>query len=131
MKIYIASKANHRPTWRLLRDEGVPIISRWIDVDDKYSVDPAELDFQALWDTCVEDVLACDVLVCYVEPGEVLKGAILELGIAIGAGKKILLVGDREDYLKNGTWFNYRGCDHRVGWEIEEVLRDFIDEQEG
>jgi nucleoside 2-deoxyribosyltransferase len=125
MKIYIASKAFHRPQWRQLRDEGVPIISRWIDVDDKFTADPAELDFEALWDTCVEDVLACDVLVCYVGPGEVLKGALVELGIAIGAGKQILLVGDREEYLKNGTWINYRKCDHRVGWEIDEVLRDF------
>lgn len=125
MKIYIASKASHRPAWRALRDEGVPIISRWIDVDDKYSVDPAELDFQALWDTCVEDVLACDVLVCYVAPGEVLKGALIELGIAIGAGKQVLLVGDRDEFLKNGTWINYRKLDHRVGWDIEEVLRDF------
>lgn len=122
-KIYIASKANHRPTWRAFRQGGHNIISRWIDTDDKFTADPGELDFQALWDTCVEDVLACDVLVCYIERDEVLKGALLEIGIALGSGKRVILVGPRAEYLKNGTWINHRAIEHWADFRIGEVLQ--------
>lgn len=123
MKIYIASKAIHRPRWRSLRSAGVPIISRWIDVEDKYSADPTGLDFANLWDMCVEDVRECDVLVCYVEQGEVLKGALVELGGALLLGKRIIASGPRTAYADNGTWLHHSGIEYS-GKEISKLLVD-------
>lgn len=125
-KIYIASKASHRPHWRELRGHGHNIISRWIDVDDKYIGttfgDPVSLDYRALWDTCVQDVIACDVLICYVEPDEVLKGALIEVGVALGLGKRVICVGHKSDYLKNGTWINHRSIELVAGWGFGDIL---------
>lgn len=109
MKIYIASKALHRPQWRDYRKLGVPIISRWIDTPDEH-LDrelPAGFDFAQLWTQCVEDVVAADVTVVYVEHGEVLKGAILEVGVALGLGKKVVACGPMSTFLANGTWIHH------------------------
>lgn len=122
-KIYIASKAIHRPHWREYRGEGLPIISRWIDVDDKYSTDPEGLDYEALWDICVEDVSQADALVIYAEPDEVLKGAILELGLAIGQNKLIAMCGDLETFKQNGSWWSYRLMHDFTGHTIGYTLR--------
>jgi hypothetical protein len=104
-KIYVASKARHRPRWRALRDTfGYHIISQWIDVDDGYSEDPTGLDYGKLWKACIQDVQDCDVLVLYVETDEHLKGALVELGVALGLKKEIIVTGDLGD---NGTWFNH------------------------
>lgn len=101
-KIYIASKARHRPRWRDLRDNrGYDIISHWIDTPDEYSDDPTGLDYDKLWRTCIQDVKDCDTLVLYVETDEHLKGALVELGIALALGKDIIVTGDLGD---NGTW---------------------------
>lgn len=126
MKIYIASKAYHRPYWRRARDRaGVPIISRWIDVEDKFIGtifgDPECLDYTKLWVECVDDVKACDVLVVYVDRdrkhegdvSEVLKGALLEVGVALGLGKRVIAVGSPDHFLSNGTWLNHPNIDHR------------------
>lgn len=123
MKIYIASKANHRAKWRSLRSAGVPIISRWIDVDDKFSDDPTGLDYEKLWEMCVEDVRECSLLVCYVEFGEVLKGALVELGGALLLGKPIIACGPRSAYAANGTWLHHPGIQYSSK-EISKLLVD-------
>ncbi len=104
-KIYLASKAKHRPRWREFRDSlGYNIISRWIDTDDQYSEDPTGLDYGKLWEMCIQDAKNCDVLVLYVEPDEHLKGALVELGVALALGKEIIVTGDLGD---NGSWHNH------------------------
>lgn len=103
-KIYIASKAHHRPQWRELRNKGYDIISQWIDINDKYSQDPTGLDYTKLWDACVQDVRKCDILILYVEKDEHLKGALVQLGVALGLGKEIIVTGIFGD--DNGTWYH-------------------------
>lgn len=117
--IYIASKAIHRPHWRTHRDEyGVNIISRWIDTDDKYSTNPDGLDYEKLWSECLEDIWKSKVLICYVAEGEILKGALIEIGAATALGKPVLLCGHKPTFEENGTWFNLSNvmyCDERLG----------------
>lgn len=104
-KIYIASKAKHRPRWREFRDVmGYDIISQWIDTDDEFTENPEGLDYTKLWQACIQDVKDCDVLVLYVEEGEHLKGALVELGVALGLRKEIVMTGPIGD---NGTWHNH------------------------
>lgn len=115
MKIYIASKASHRPRWRAYRDGiyKVNIISRWIDVSDEHTDKPSDsgfpLDYVQLWQECVDDVKAADVVVVYVEPGEVLKGALIEAGVALGLGKRVVILSQRPiaDPFPNGTWYHH------------------------
>lgn len=48
----------------------------------------------------IEDVLACDLLIAFTEPprsGHSRGGRHVELGIAIGAGKRVWVVGHREN----------------------------------
>lgn len=129
MKIYIASKSIHRPYWRAFRDLGHNIISRWIDVEDKYTIDPTGLDFKELWEWCIKDVQECDVLVCYVEPGEVLKGALIEVGVALGLGKRVVCVGSIQDYLNNGTWLNHPRVEHCPGFQFSGLMEELRGEE--
>lgn len=105
-KIYIASKAKHRPRWRAAREAGAPLHSRWIDTPD--GVETIDLNYRGLWQTCIEDVRACTALVCYAEAGEVLKGALIEVGAALALRKHVFVCGSREAMAENGSWHLYR-----------------------
>lgn len=89
-EIYIASKTAHAHRWRLLRDKiGEPIISTWID--EAGAGESSDLD--DLWRRCVAEASSCDVLIVYREPGEVLKGAWVEVGAALAHGKPVYAIG--------------------------------------
>ena len=103
-KIYIASKAAYRPRWREFQDKGYDIVSSWIHTDDRYTDDPTGLDYAKLWQTCENDVRKCDVLVIYSQREDHLKGALVELGIALGLGKEIIACGDLTD---KGSWMHH------------------------
>lgn len=112
MKIYIASKANHRPSWRELRDEGYPINARWIDTDDKFTVCSDGLNYPVLWEMCHQDIYHADVLVCYAELGERHKGSLIEIGMALAFETPVILCGDTRAFEENGTWLNHRNVKH-------------------
>lgn len=88
MKIYIASKTIHAERWQALRAQGVNIISSWID---EMKVGPKDLT--AIARRCLAECRDCDGLIVYREEGEVLKGAFIEMGAALAAGKPVYLVG--------------------------------------
>ena len=129
-KIYIASKAKHRPRWRALRDSGVNINSRWIDTPDLYIGTTAgdgvsDLDYEKLWIQCIEDVINCDMLILYVEPGEVLKGALVEVGAALAAGRMVIACADLDGIEGIGTWWNHPLVEVIPSRSIGEVMGYF------
>ena len=88
--IYMASKTVHAPRWRRLRDEtGLPIISTWIDEAGKGET----ACFTDLWRRCVDEASSADAVIVYREPGEVLKGAFVEVGAALAVGTEVYAVG--------------------------------------
>lgn len=91
--IYMASKAiAHGPKWQALRGAGLPIISTWID-----ECDPGmTLDWPDLWTRCLEEAVSAEVLIAYMEPGETLKGAWVEVGAALATGVPVIGVGIEE-----------------------------------
>ena len=89
-KIYTASKTQHADKWKALRARGFPIISTWID---EAGVGETQ-SFSDLWTRCILEAKSCDLLLCYREPGEVLKGAFIEVGAALASGKPVAVVGD-------------------------------------
>lgn len=96
-KFYVASRASlpERPAmWRKLRDGGVQITSSWIDE----AGEEQSACLTDLWRRIAAEVSACQFLILYVEPDDFpLKGALIEVGMALGTGKRILVVAPEVD----------------------------------
>jgi hypothetical protein len=106
--IYVASKAMHAEKWRLLRARGHCIISTWIDeAGAGESGDYAELAHRCLIEAC-----QARVTLFYCQPGEIHKGALVEVGAALAAGNEVRCVGDCESiprvFRKHHRWIQ---CD--------------------
>lgn len=87
--IYIASKSKHGPRWREMRAAGLPITSTWIDESGEGETS----DWVDLWDRCIAEASKAGAFIMYQEPGEVQKGALVELGAALQAGVPVWWVG--------------------------------------
>lgn len=90
--VYVASRAStpERPAmWRALRDAGHPIIATWIDeAGEGETACNAEL-----WQRIEREVTGAERLVLYVEPQDFpLKGAYVEVGMALAAGVPVKVV---------------------------------------
>jgi hypothetical protein len=89
MTIYMSSRTKHSHVWRLLRQSGVPIISSWIDRSGD--------DWDDLWFSCLDECVRADKFILYIEPDDgTVRGALVELGARLGAGKRALYVGPPE-----------------------------------
>lgn len=85
---YVASKVQHATMWKQHRDQGVPIISTWID-----ETEPGQTkSLGELWVRIKEEIRQCDGLVFYAGPNELLKGAFVEAGIALAFDKPVVAV---------------------------------------
>jgi len=101
--VYIASKTKHAEHWRGWRSRGLPVISTWID-----EAGPGEsADLSNLWQRCISEASNCELLVCYREDGDVLKGAFIELGAALANGRDVWAFG-----LRGYTIANHPGIRH-------------------
>ena len=90
--IYVASKTKHFKKWLAFRDAGYAINSTWLDE----ALPGQSKDLSDLWVRCCMEVNQAGVLVAYREKGEILKGAMIEIGVALSKPKPVLLVGDWE-----------------------------------
>lgn len=88
--IYCASKTTHAVKWRALRAVGWNVVSTWIDEAGEGQT----TDYAELADRSIREAASADVLLLYCEPEESLKGALIEAGAALTAGKVVLCVGD-------------------------------------
>lgn len=102
VSVYFASKIHHAPIGRALAAEWTEFwwTSRWPThhVGKMPSIRAFAKEF---WLHDEEDVRASDVVLVYAEPGDKLRGALVEAGIAIGHGVRVVVVGENECY---GTW---------------------------
>jgi len=90
--IYVASRASvpaRGEMWRSLRAGGAPIISTWIDEDGEGQ----SHDLGELWERILREVTSAERLILYVEPDDFpLKGAFIEVGMALAAGVPVFVV---------------------------------------
>lgn len=107
-KIYLAARYSRHPEMRGVRDVleavGYTVTSRWIDMHGgKYpssftpeilNSDPAYCGALGLHD--VEDVTAADICISFTEGGGGKGGRHVEFGIALGLGRRLIVVGPRE-----------------------------------
>ena len=107
IKVYIASKLSYAKRFRDLREiwgmRGVDLHARWFDQAELEHVNH-ELtphDFHVFWLVDEEDVRQSDAVILYAENGDRLRGALVEVGMAIALGKLVIVIGDHPDY---GTW---------------------------
>ena len=97
--VYVASKVKHAAMWKQLRDSGVPIIATWIDEAGEGETE----SYSDLWTRCVKEASTAELLIAYIETGEVAKGALVEIGAAFAANVPVVLVGTAFD----GSWVNH------------------------
>lgn len=92
--VYIASRAVHAPKWRGLRERGLPVASTWIDEAGSGET----RDWSDLAARCIREAVGCRALLLYMERGELLKGALMETGAALGAGRPVVFVGPEDHH---------------------------------
>jgi hypothetical protein len=105
--IYSASKIwNNWRAVELREKHGFNIIARWIDFECGTKENPTGAkvftpsEKTVLWDQCGHDSTVCDMTVIYAEDGDEMRGALVEMGMTLGAGlalgipKPIYVVGD-------------------------------------
>jgi hypothetical protein len=101
--VYMASKVIHGTRWVELfgsfKAIGLELLSTWVHGD--LLAPDCDKDCIDLWQRCLNESASADVLILYREPGEQLKGALVELGAALAAGRAIITVGDFEGA---GSW---------------------------
>lgn len=89
LTIYVASKTKHAPMWLKFRDKGFPIVSTWIDeAGHGESSDLCDLAMR-----CIREAAEASFTVLYCEPGETLKGALMEAGSALASCREVRCVG--------------------------------------
>lgn len=96
--IYTASKVIHAGMWLSYRHRGWPIIATWIDE----AGEGESASLEDLWVRCIKEASSAAVVLLYCEPGETLKGALVEVGAALASGVPVLVVGDVQ-----ASWVNH------------------------
>lgn len=95
--VYVASRASipeRVQYWRLLRRLGWPIASTWIDEAGSGETE----DLGELWTRIGREVTGSAGLILYVEPADFpLKGALVEVGMALAAGVPVVVVAPGVD----------------------------------
>lgn len=90
--VYVASRASvleRGAMWRALRTAGANIISTWIDEDEEGLTGA----FDELWTRIEREIRVADRLVLYAESSDFpLKGAYVEVGMALAMGKPVFVV---------------------------------------
>lgn len=115
--IYVASRASipERPAmWRTLRDQGMPISSTWIDEAEQGETD----SFSDLWHRIEFEIRNSRGLILYAERDDFpLKGALIEVGMALGMGKPVAVVLPGDEFLEArslrpvGSWLHHSKCE--------------------
>lgn len=141
-KFYVASRASipDRPKmWKELREQGLDIVSSWIDEAGEGETD----DFSELWCRIMTEIEMCSALILYTEKDDFpLKGAFIEVGAAMVLGKPIYVV--MKDYNPSdytfkpiGSWINHpnvkcvksvEDCFESEDFD-EEVFSEFVLQQ--
>lgn len=92
IKVYIASKVEHAPKLAKIAVDGVHVNSRWIDLA---AIGQSRMKPVSHWQQeNFDDIASAHAFVFYVEPGDNLKGALVELGYAIGIERSVWIAGD-------------------------------------
>lgn len=102
MRIYLAADYYRRGELRAYREQleqyGHAVTSRWLDTNAS-SADLTEVQRARIAGECVYDIMNSDMLVCYTDEWRRHNhgGRHVELGLAIGLQRRVLVVGAPEN----------------------------------
>ena len=93
LSFYTAGKIWHAEKFQFLRDGFMmPVKARWIDLEQDSDIVANHKD--ELWQQCYEDVRDSDFVLLYCgESDEEQRGALVEIGMAYGMGKRVYAIG--------------------------------------
>lgn len=131
MKVYLAARYSRNEEMRAVRDAlesfGHCVTSRWVDcragkyltsfTPEHLNNDPEYCSTLALHD--LEDLTAADAVISFTdEQGGGKGGRHVEFGVALAQGKRVILVGPREN-----VFHTLPKVEHYLSWaELAEVL---------
>jgi len=94
MRVYVAS---HWPWWQALRAAGVPIAAGWLDQPFNHDgSEPSADEWSAHWERCCREAAEADITLMYACAEERQMGPLIEVGSALGAGKRVYLVSPHD-----------------------------------
>ncbi len=125
LMIYVASRVRHAGMWQKLRAT-YPINSTWIDE----AGDGETADLAKLWERIHVEVLMARAIVLYVEPNDFpLKGALIEVGMALAVGKPIFVSAcdvelEERSLRPLGSWLHHpRVVLDQGEWSIDRMMK--------
>ncbi len=120
LRVYTASKITTADFWRKLHADWPHVYfhARWLK-HNAIGTTPSRENAVKFWVEDEEDIKKADVLMIWGKPGEHLRGALVEAGIAIASGIPVIVVGDHPDY---GTWQWHPGVTHVDDFEQARIL---------
>lgn len=107
LRIYTASKLYMADAWKRLREQVVDVkfTARWPDQVHLEHGAQSSTVYERVWLEDHMDVAKADVVICYGSAEDILVGALIECGIAIGLDKTVIIVGDSKSF---GTWQHHK-----------------------
>lgn len=101
MKIYVASHDRWAACHvaEILRSKGHVIVSRWHNKEFLPTTEHNEAERREIALEDFEDVTVSDALVLVSGPDKYSGGKFVEAGIALGQGKRVIVIGRRENML--------------------------------
>lgn len=129
IRVYTASKLQNGAMWRDLhaRWPHVYFHARWLKHNQIGTPDHPDLAVR-FWVEDENDVRSADALLIFAHPGEHLRGALVEAGIAIACKIPVIVVGDHSDY---GTWQYHPGVTRVADLEAAGELLERWDASPG
>ena len=100
IRVYPASKLKDGALWRSLDWPCVLFVARWLK-HELIGTPDIRANAKTFWQEDEEDIKACDIVLVYASVDNHLRGALVEAGMGIAHGKRIIVVGQHADY---GTW---------------------------
>lgn len=105
MKVYLAARYSLNPRLRefaaYLRARGEEVTSRWINGSHEINDHPSDKARQRLAEEDMQDLIDADVMISFSEPPltatRARGGRHVEFGLAIAWGKRIIVVGPKEN----------------------------------
>ena len=91
---YVSSKLKHKDYWlnSEIKDQ---IISSWLETEEV----SGSVQLSDMWTRYLHEIQDCDEFLMYLEPGDIPKGCLIEMGAAFALGKPIDIIwtGTREE----------------------------------
>lgn len=130
LAVYTASKIHHSQLWQQLRMDWseIDFTARWVDEIGKTLETPENA--RIFWLQDEEDIINSDVVMIYGSAHSALRGALVEAGMGIALGKRVLVVNANVDSECEsfGTWQYHPLCTRVAGlMPAREKLREWAE----